>query len=273
MRRSSRFLITVIGIAAIVFAAIALHDAYRMPILMYHSVGFADDHADRRVVSPEAFERQMRYLHDAGYRVITLEEAVGYLARRDPPPRKTIAITFDDGLANNHRYAYPVLKRFGIPATIFVIVGSVGKEPFLTWGEIEEMVRSGIVDIESHTVSHGWLTGLDDDSLRRELTESKRVLEERLGRPVRYLCYPMGGYDERVKAAAKSAGYEAAFATKPLRSTRGDPLYEIKRIRISPTADSIFVFRLKLSGYHAFFRIAQENCKELMNVLWKRKGS
>ena len=81
----------------------------------------------------------------------------------------------------------------------------------------------------------------------------------------------MGSYDERVKKAAKDAGYKAAFATKPTRLDSNYDIYEIKRVRISPTANNLFVFKIKLSGYHAFFRIIQNDYKDIPKILWRKK--
>ena len=196
----------------------------------------------------------MKYLRDKGYNVITLKEAVSYIGQRRRLPRKTVAITIDDGYENNFVSAYPILKKYGVPATIFVITGKIGSEGFVTWDEIKEMSDSGIIDIESHTKEHKWLTGLDDKTLEDELEGSKKILESRLGKEVPFVCYPMGGYNERVETVARSAGYKAAFGTKRRRiSARGDP-YAISRVRISSTADNLFIFAIKISGYYSFFK-------------------
>lgn len=251
---------------------IFLSSIYRMPILMYHSIDYTADRKNKIVVSPEAFERQMRYLHDNGYKVVPIEKAVEYIKSGRKPPRKTIAITMDDGYENNYKYAYPILKRYHVPATIFIVTSFIGKKDFLNWDEIKEMSDSGVVDIESHTTSHYWLTGLDDKALKENLEISKATLEKGLGKSVDYICYPMGAYDERVKEAAKSAGYKAGFATKPTGASSNYGVYEIKRVRISPTSDNLFVFAIKLSGYTAFFRIAQSDYKDIPSLLWEKKS-
>ncbi|MFA5146142.1 MAG: polysaccharide deacetylase family protein [Candidatus Omnitrophota bacterium] len=258
------------GIAVAVLANIFFASIWRLPILMYHSVGYTTDTSDRMTISPEIFEKQMKYLRDKRYNVVPIEEAVSLMNGEKRPPANTVAITFDDGYKNNYNYAYPILKKYGIPAAIFVVTGLVGEENFMDWDEVKEMSDSGIVDIESHTLSHKWLTGLGDADLERELTVSKDVLEARLGKKIRFLCYPMGGYDERVKQAARAAGYEAAFATKPKSISKSYDQYEIKRVRISPTANNLFVFRIKLSGYHAFFRVVQNDYKNVPYILWKK---
>jgi peptidoglycan/xylan/chitin deacetylase (PgdA/CDA1 family) len=249
-----------------------LDSIYRLPILMYHSIDYAADKGDRMFVSPEAFARQIKFLHDHKYSVISLEKAVSYIENRKRPPAKTVAITFDDGYEDNYRYAYGILKQYDIPATIFVIVDLIGKDGFLNWAEIKEMSDSGLIDIESHTMVHPYLMGVDDDALKKEFRESKRVLEEMTGKDVDFICYPMGVYDERTKREAKEAGYKAAFATKPTRLKPNYDIYEIKRVRISATSNNMFVFMIKISGYHSFFKIYKDENKDFLLRLWKRRS-
>jgi len=247
-------LVLILLLVASVATAAFLDSAYRLPIIMYHSINHTSGTTGKTVVSPEALERQMRFLRERKYNVITLAEAVSYLSRKARPPRNTVAITIDDGYEDNFMYAYPILKKYRIPATIFIIVGHVGNAGFMRWDQIKEMSNSGLIDIESHTVHHPWLTGLGAQDLEQEMSESRKILEGNLGKKIRFLCYPMGCFNERVKQAAKNAGYEAAFGTKQTRLSANYDLYEIKRVRVSPTANNLFVFWIKLCGYHAFFK-------------------
>lgn len=266
-------LIIAAAILAVAFVSVKifLDAAYRMPILMYHSIDYSDAKKNKLIVSPEAFEMQIRYLTENGYRVVALDKAVSYMEKRRRAPAKTVAITFDDGYDDNYKYVYPILKKYNVPATIFVPTDSIGKEGFLTWPQIHEMSDSGLVDIESHTKSHQFLTGCSDAQLKDELEGSKAVLEKKLKKSVKFLCYPMGNFDERVKAAARLAGYKAAFATKPRTLFPTYDLYEIKRVRISPTSDTPFVFSVKLSGYQAFIKSIQTEGDEIPKLLWKKK--
>jgi peptidoglycan/xylan/chitin deacetylase (PgdA/CDA1 family) len=276
MRRATKRFLSVVGIfvaAAALALALFSHSIYRLPILMYHSIDYSNEASNRLIVPPEAFERQMRFLHEKGYRMISLEEAVSLIAQSKRPPPKTVALTIDDGYENMYTNAYPVLKRYRIPVTIFVVVNFVGREGSLTWPEIKEMSNSGIVDVGSHAMSHLWLTGLDDKALKSELEGSREAIESALGKRVSILCYPMGGYDERVKRAAQAAGYRAACATKFKGGSRDRDLYEIKRIRISPTANNLFVFAIKVSGYYQFFRVLQDDYREMTDLVWQKRSS
>jgi peptidoglycan/xylan/chitin deacetylase (PgdA/CDA1 family) len=270
-RRKRILALTGVLLIVAAFAANAsLNSIYRLPILMYHSIEPSPrGSTDRLIVSPEAFEKQMAFLRARGYNVIRLDEAVNIIRDKKPAPRKTVAITLDDGYENNYRYAYPVLKKYEVPVTIFIVTNFVGRKGFLTWSQISEMSGSGLVDFESHTKTHYWLTEVTDAKLRDELTASKAALESRLGEKARFLCYPMGNYDERVKSAARAAGYEAAFATKPTRISPNYDVYEIKRVRISRTADNLFVFWIKVSGYHAFFRVLDAHYRDIPYIIWR----
>lgn len=276
MRLNRRFLI-ILGIVLIILTLsvkVFLDAVYRVPIMMYHFIDYTSDKGDKRVVSPEAFEAQMKYLHDKSYNVVPLEKAVWYIEHREKPPSKTVAITMDDGYKDNYVYAYPVLKKYHIPATIFVIVNLVGKEKiYMNWDEVKEMSGSGIIDIESHTKTHPWLTSLSDKDLKDELTLSKKILEEKLRKKIDFLCYPMGVYDERVKLAVKAAGYKAAFATRPKRLFPTYDLYEIKRVRMSPNVHNLLAFRIKITGYYAFLRTMQTDSTDIPKALWRKKGS
>mgnify|MGYP001576691464 CR=1 FL=1 len=274
MQRNRRLLViflSVFLIAAAISLKLVLDYAYRLPVLMYHSIDYTDDKSNRMTVSPEVFAKQIKFLSDKKYNVIPLAEAVDYIGKKTRPPAKTVAITLDDGYENNYIYAYPILKRYKIPATIFVVTDLAGKEGFMTWDQIRELSDSGLIEIGSHTVSHYWLQYLDDKLLKHELEDSKEIIETRLGREARFICYPMGSYDERVKQAARHAGYKAAFATKPTRTLPNYDIYEIKRVRISPTANNLFVFWIKVSGYHAFFRIIQNDYKDIPKIIWRKK--
>ncbi len=172
-----------ISSAAFVF----MKSAYVVPVLMYHAIDH-NDKATKLSVSPESFEAQMKFLHKNRYNVVTLDRLISYIRNKEKIPSKTLAITFDDGYYNNYQYAYPVLKKYNIPATIFIIVGRVGQSGYVGWKEIKEMSDSGVITIGSHTLSHKWLPSLGTRDLRNELASSKATLEEKTGKPVSALC-------------------------------------------------------------------------------------
>lgn len=241
----------VLTLAVLVWAA--LNRSYMTPILMYH-------HVDERwqewklSVSPESFTRQMEFLKAHRYRVLPLAEYIELLKNKKPIPRKSVVITFDDGYDNNFTEAFPVLKKMGFPATIFVQVGAVGKKGYMTWDDIMILLENGI-DIGSHTVDHGFLPDLSDAEARREIYESKALLENRLQRPITTFSYPGGGFNAAARQHVIDAGYVGATATHPgaHKPYPDDDPYALKRIRISRTSDNLFVFWLQLSGFYTHY--------------------
>jgi len=243
----------IIFFALAVFAVIWLKPFYVAPILMYHSIN-PEVQSDTPTVSPKAFERQMEYIHRKGYRVITLSEYVK--ARLKGRPLKNVVIlTLDDGYKDNYTYAFPVLKKYGLPATIFIIVKHFEDNPrFLKIPQIEEMAKGGI-EFGSHTVSHERLTDIKEaGELSKQVLGSKQILEQKLGMRMDILCYPFGYYDDNVKELTKEAGYLAAVTTTKGPGKLNKDLYAIKRIKISEKDVPSFVLWLKLSGYYWIFQ-------------------
>ena len=116
--------------------------SYHIPILGYHRVGaFRGDHVP--TISPDVFARQLALLARGRYRVVGLDEVAACLDRGRPIPRRSVVITFDDGYEETHSVAWPLLKQFGFPATVFVTPGEVGWPGFATWEQVTELARMG----------------------------------------------------------------------------------------------------------------------------------
>ncbi|MCP4367436.1 MAG: polysaccharide deacetylase family protein [Deltaproteobacteria bacterium] len=213
----------------------------KFKILAYHSVGLSN--FDPFEVAPETFEQQMGFLAETGYHVICLEEVYRNMLDQMIPD-KTIVITFDDGLETLEKFAFPVLRRFNFPATVFLPVKYIGgldvfsyEEPeadrvLLNWASIEDSIHGGI-SYGSHTMSHPNLVMLDDKALQYELDESKAILQKHLGVKFHALAYPFGIFDDRVKHAARQNGYDCALGFgHVLSNTRDTDLFEMKREKI-----------------------------------------
>jgi len=253
-----RVLVSIIAIVFLFFAGKPFLDAIYVPVIvMYHPVGeksgIPNGYGAKLNVTPAAFEKQMRFLHERNYNVIPLVEFIEKIKKHEDIPAGTLAITFDDGLKNNFLHAYPVLKKYNFPATIFVALDFVGRENFLTRSDIRTM-RKDNISIGSHTVSHRWLPSLDEKGIERELYDSKKILEGLSGGIVQTLSYPLGGYDKRVKKIAKEAGYIGAVATNPGPTKPKDDIFALKRIRISMTSNNLITFLIETSGYYTFIK-------------------
>jgi peptidoglycan/xylan/chitin deacetylase (PgdA/CDA1 family) len=212
--------------------------AVHVPILMYHRIGVTEAStpaATRRLtVDPRTFTQQMLWLHRNGYHTLTQQELyAGLVGGRRLPP-KPVLITLDDGYDDVLRHALPVLERLRMRATAYVITDRSGdwRSPFLAWFELRELERAGI-EIASHTVSHRDLRTLSDRELTYELVASRRALERRLHHPVPWLAYPFGGYDSRVVAAARRAGYLLAVTTEGGSRQDGRRPLELRRLSIT----------------------------------------
>jgi peptidoglycan/xylan/chitin deacetylase (PgdA/CDA1 family) len=242
-----------------------IQNQYVVPILMYHSVSTKNTNPvnvlfhpqnvllQLNVVSPKVFDRQMDFLKRNRYNVITLDEFVKGDVARKRFPHNTVVITFDDGYEDNYTDAYPILKKYHFPATIFLISDCVGKMPnLLTWDQIKEMSQNGI-SFGSHTRYHTYLPNVSKAQMRDEIVESKHVIEKNLGTPIYYFAYPIGGFNEQAKAIAALAGYKAAMTTNRGYDRYNIDTFELGRIHVN-NWDSEISLKGKLSGYYNLFR-------------------
>lgn len=217
-----------------------------LPILMYHRfkepVGPGwTRFAMRYTVSPEEFEKQLRFLRDTGRVTIDTSDLAAFLRGERALPERAVMLTFDDGWREQHDVVLPLLQRYSMVGVFFVHTGAIASDErvddparvYMTWGEVCDLQRAGM-DVQSHTVTHPSLPRLEPADLDRELVDSRRMLESRLGRPVEALAYPNGDFSPRVIEAARRAGYGLAFTTEvgivhdaaePLEIRRGIVLY------------------------------------------------
>lgn len=243
-------------------AGLALHRVGRLVspkshvrVLYYHSIS---DAPIRSSVSPGAFSAQIEYLVKRGYHMFTLGQAIDRLASRTPFPRRSAVITLDDGFRDNYTAALPILERFKVPATVFLTVGYIGtgQLPTLTrsdfmpepldWNEVEAMHAAG-VEFGSHTISHPMLSHVSPDVARREIGESRRQLEERLGTRVDLFCYPRGDFNPAVRQIVREEGYRAACTTLPGVNHRRTDLFGLRRTYVG-RHDTPGEFAKKVAG-------------------------
>jgi peptidoglycan/xylan/chitin deacetylase (PgdA/CDA1 family) len=208
-----------------------------MSILTYHSIDVSGS-----VVScaPQDFADQMTYLSDEGFRGVSLREAVTHRQRHGSWPTKSVALTFDDGFANFYEQALPVLVKHNFAATVFVISGhmnglndwaeppaELGPQKMLSWQQVVELVGSG-VEIGSHTRTHPDLRRCGLEKARLEMNESRKEIEDHLGRRVESFAYPYGGTS--VALSMLAANEFSAACTTQLRRADSDPLESLPRI-------------------------------------------
>lgn len=201
-----------------------------IPTLMYHKIGDypKGSQLQKLWVTAKDFRKQLQYLKDHGYTAIHFADLKRAEEGAAPLPQNPVLITFDDGYANNYELAFPLLKEMNMKGNIFLVYETIetynvwhnpATEPSLnmmTWAQVREMQDSGLIEFGSHTMKHRCLTEIPADDARWELNESKKRLEEKLGREMVGFAYPYGAgaYDPTVRRLAREAGYRYDFGVK-----------------------------------------------------------
>ncbi|MCA1667507.1 MAG: polysaccharide deacetylase family protein [Thermomicrobia bacterium] len=175
--------------------------AFHVPVMVYHHIGAPS----RYFTSAGDFAAEMDWLKQNGYHTVTISHLYDAMFGGRKLPDKPVAITFDDANADQAT-AFPILQDRGMVATYLIVTGNSG----LSNEQLVNLVRTGN-DVESHTVSHPFLTRIGDGQLAYELQQSKADLQARVGWPVRYICYPYGDSNGRVWNAAAAAGYRGGL--------------------------------------------------------------
>ncbi|SFF51307.1 polysaccharide deacetylase family protein [Blastococcus tunisiensis] len=216
-----------------------------VPVLMYHSVSPQPPAATRRLsVHPDAFAGQLAVLRRQGCTTPTFAELGDALRSGRPLPERSVVLTFDDGYADFHEYALPLLEAHGFTATVFVTTGwlddagsdAAGRplDRMLSWAQVRDLAGAGI-EIGAHSHSHAQLDQIAAPALEEELRRSKLLLEGELGQPVESLAYPFGYSSARVRAAVADGGYRFAAAVGNRLPGPGGDLMAVPRLTVRRT--------------------------------------
>ncbi|MHA1395471.1 MAG: polysaccharide deacetylase family protein [Promethearchaeota archaeon] len=184
-------------------------------ILTYH--GIEKFPQNSYSVSLDNFKKQMGYLKK-NYNIISLLQYSKGLIKKNSFPENTVVITFDDGLKNFYSEAYPILKKYNLPATCFLITSKLNKNygNYMSWNEIEKISKDGIITIGSHSCSHRSLPSLNEFEQKNEIGGSKSILEDRLGLNINFFSYPWGtfrDFNEKTKRLLSKYNYKLAFTS------------------------------------------------------------
>lgn len=190
-----------------------------VPVLLYHHVQ-PDSEAKRLwqealSVDNSIFEQQMSYLVSQGYTAISAKQLVDALLLRTPLPQKSIVLTFDDGYKDVYSYVYPILQKYRITANLMIASGLVGTSGYLSWSEIEEMGRSGLVYFTNHTWSHYPIDQGGYDKVKYEIQTGRKQLEEHVNQTVNIFTYPYGSFNDNAIKILREDGVLGAFSTIP----------------------------------------------------------
>jgi len=217
-------------------------------ILMYHSVNSINDfHA----VDPAEFRRQIEYLK-RNYTIVSLNEMVDFVKGKRNLPRKSVAITFDDGYHDCYLNVYPYFRKNKLSATVFVTTEYIGKEwplsnhhpKMLTWKEIEEMSKNNI-EIGAHTATHPSLQETSLKEAENEILRSKKEIEKHIKKNVNYFSYPFGRYTPKIGDVVESSGFKAALGGEG--TIRKDTqIFFLNRIQVDSSV-SFMLFKARLT--------------------------
>lgn len=228
-----------------------------IPILMYHAFGEKNEQGTRYVMPARRFARQMAWLRLRRYTVLTVGELMRYRREYRLPPARSVVITADDGYTDTWTVAYPILRRHGFSASLFLVSGAVGGtnawdhgaelegRALLEWEAIRDMVRHGI-EVGAHTRRHVRLPALPQQQAREEVEGSRLDLERELGLPVQVFAYPYGKVDAASESVVQNSGFLAACGVESHLNTVVTPAYRLGRAEIYGT-HSFARFLLALS--------------------------
>jgi peptidoglycan/xylan/chitin deacetylase (PgdA/CDA1 family) len=226
-----------------------------IPILCYHRFGSPKR---RLVVARADFEAQMDYLARNGYHVIPLSRLTGFLEGRDALPPKSVVITIDDGYRSTYEIAYPILRKYGFPATVFLYSDFVGAGDAMPWSQMQEMLRSGLIEIQPHSKTHSNLTLRQPnetpdryrDRVRSEVERPTALIAERLGvTPLSY-AFPYGDVNEAVVAELQRAGLLIGTTVTPGGNAFFAYPYMLRRSMVFGT-DDMDTFKSRLQVFTA----------------------
>ncbi|MBN2468935.1 MAG: polysaccharide deacetylase family protein [Deltaproteobacteria bacterium] len=231
-------------------------DGYQtVPVLCYHN--FSTNQPDKLTVSEAAFEEQMKFLHDNGYSVITMDQLLDFLDFKIPLPDKSVVISIDDGWITGFTIAYPVLKKYNFPATYFIYTDFIGAKKALSWTNIKELVDNGFA-VQAQSKSHRNLSLAKEnesfkdyvEAIKTELTEPQRAIKEHTNKECTYLAYPYGATNKLVIALLKKHGYRGAFTVQQGPNPFFVDNYLINRTLIYGT-HTLEEFEKALAVFHA----------------------
>lgn len=204
----------------------------KIPILMYHSI--SDNDPNNTLLVPiNQFEEQVKWLREEGFTPMLLDDVVQAF-NTGKVPERPVAITFDDGYADNYTEAYRILKEYNMKATFFIITNYIDADGwYMNSNMLKEMSNNGM-GIENHTSIHIEFTNISREDKALIIKDGMNELKEMVGVESNFVCYPVGKYDDETIEVEKELGIKAAVTTENGVTSLSDGLYSLKRLRISP---------------------------------------
>ena len=251
LQKTCRWLLAALGVL-VLLAGLAVFSLFyqqrdAVPVLNYHQIN--DTEHNSLTVNTEQFEAQMKYLKDEGYTPITPAEMLDAFDGKGTLPARPVVITFDDGYRDNYNHAFPILEKYGFKATIFLISDYVSTFPnYLTWSQVSEMQDSGLIDFESHTLSHEELAKApSSEEIFHQLKGSKDAIEWNTGKNIDFIAYPCGEYTQEIEDLTREAGYRAAFTVNYGLASPAENHFILDRVPIfGSNSHTLLRFKLRL---------------------------
>jgi peptidoglycan/xylan/chitin deacetylase (PgdA/CDA1 family) len=226
----------------------------KFEIFVYHRIGPASS-LDGLTVSGRVFEEQMKFFREHR-KPMALKELVRRVLHKKTIPHKAVAVTFDDGYRDTLKRALPVLRKYKIPATVFITTGYIDgrargykNAPMMSWGMVKKLQKAGI-EIGAHTMTHPNLTSCTLKEVRRQVSGSQKRLEQKLGSKISLFAYPYGGrrsISKKIRDCVQACGFSAACTTLPGMNDEKTDLFTLRRQ--PPIQDEIRDFAVRLNRF------------------------
>lgn len=213
------------------------HDV-QIPILMYHNFDYnITPDLLSTTITPDEFEQHIKYLTSNGYTGITFSDLYNYIQGREKLPVKPFIITMDDGYYTNYSSAYPILKKYNTPGTIFISTSFMGQHPGMnphfTWEQAKEMEDSGIIEIQNHSRYHGRHDTMNYNDLVESVMNAQKMIDDKLGeRQVKVFAYPGGRFNDFTRKVIKQLGFDMQMTSLNGTASRYSDMSNINRISI-----------------------------------------
>ena len=247
-------IIILLGISIYTYDRLTVNNEYliseknlEIPIFLYHHIVKEESEIqyDYMQTTEKTFEEQIRGLENLGYHFISYQDLIDYNNGQKKLYKKSCVLTFDDGCKDIYTNAYPILQKYNIPFTMFVVTNAVGADGCASWEELKEMQDSGLALIASHSTNHTEFNKLSVAETLENVDSSYKALEENLGeQKTKILTYPYGLYSQEQLEPLKEEGYVINLTYNKINKSKDLNLYGLHRCY--PLSDSLFKMELKI---------------------------
>lgn len=247
-------IIILLGISIYTYDRLTVNNEYliseknlEIPIFLYHHIVKEESEIqyDYMQTTEKTFEKQIRGLENLGYHFISYQDLIDYNNGQKKLYKKSCVLTFDDGCKDIYTNAYPILQKYNIPFTMFVVTNAVGADGCASWEELKEMQDSGLALIASHSTNHTEFNKLSVAETLENVDSSYKALEENLGeQKTKIFTYPYGLYSQEQLEPLKEEGYVINLTDNKINKSKDLNLYGLHRCY--PLSDSLFKMELKI---------------------------